>query len=95
MGYDRTNVSRLHYADDTLFLLDGDLKNVRIHKLPTRCFELIFGLNINWKKTHILSISLSDSVCLQMALSLGCTLKEWPSDYLGLPLGGLPTHKEF
>lgn len=93
LGNDRTNVSHLQYADDTLILMDGDPKYVRILKLLIQCVELVSGLKINWLKSHISGISLSNSVCLQMTTSLGCSLKDWPSEYLGLPLRGLPRQR--
>lgn len=95
VGNNKTNVSHLQFAYDTLFLFEGDPKNVRILKLLIQCFESVTGLNINWQKSHILGISLSNTEYLQMASSLGSSLKDWPLDYLGVSLGGLPRYRDF
>lgn len=86
MGYEKVSVSHLQYADDTLILWMGVL-NLSYPKIISKCLEKVSGLKVNWSKTHILGISLPPTDCLLLANSLGCSLKDWPSEYLRLPLG--------
>lgn len=88
MGFEKIYVSHLLYADDTLTLMDGHPRFGYILKLLSNALNLVFGLEVNWSKSHILGISLPFADCLLLANSLGCSLKNWPSEYLGLPLGG-------
>lgn len=42
-----------------------------------------------------MGITLPTSDCDQIAKLLGYFYKDWPTEYLGLPLGGSPRKKEF
>lgn len=44
---------------------------------------------------HLVGTALSTPEYIKMANSVGCSNKGWPTDYLGLPLGGSPWKKEF
>lgn len=66
-----------------------------LYILKSLRFELVSGLRVNWSKSHMLGIALSNYVCAQMANLLGCSHQEWPSEYLGLPLGGSSRKRDF
>lgn len=51
-----------------------------ILKSSFHCFELVSGLNINWSKSHLLGLSLSDSEYSDMTNILGCSNKDWPTN---------------
>lgn len=95
VGYEITKVSHLQYADDTSIFMVGDPKYGRILKYLIRCFKSLSGLSVNWSKSHLLGLLLSHAGCIQMASSLSCASKDWPIEYLGLPLGGMPTRRGF
>lgn len=94
-GPEKVKVSHLQFADENLLLMKPEHRNIRIHKSLIRYFELVSGLKVNWNKTHMLAISISESACSHLANMLGCAFKVWPSEYLDLPLGGSPRQKEF
>lgn len=43
-------VSILQFSDDTLFFGEATLQNVRALKCMLRCFELAYGLKVNFQK---------------------------------------------
>lgn len=75
--------------------MDGGCRSAHILKHLIHCFELVFGLKVNWTKSHLLGIALTGPECTQMANALGCSEKGRQSESLGLPLGGSPWEKEF
>lgn len=76
-----------------MILMDEEPRFSHILKLLIQCFELVFRLKVNWPKSS--GVSLAHADCLLLANSLGCSLKEWPSEYLGLPLGGSLRSRDF
>lgn len=59
-----------------------------ILKSLVQCFEMASGLKVNWEKSHMLGIYLSDSKCSLLANLLDCSYKERAFEDFGLPLGG-------
>lgn len=60
---------------NTLILMDDDSNSGHILKLSIQCFELVSGLKVNWCKSHVLGISLSDAECIHFATLWGALRK--------------------
>jgi len=45
----------LQFANDTIFFCEDNVKNITI-KCSLRCFELVSGLKVNFRKSKIASI---------------------------------------
>lgn len=52
------------------------------------CFEMVSKLNINWDKSCVAGIKISEAELTSFSEVLCCICKQWPLNYLGLPLGG-------
>lgn len=46
-------------------------------------------------KSALLGINIEENRLLRLANVLGCSVGEWPTNYLGLPLGGNPLLASF
>jgi len=51
VGRDKVKVNVLHYAGDTLFFCKANTKSVFNMKAILLCFELVFGLKVNFVKS--------------------------------------------
>lgn len=49
--------------DDPLILAEGNENNISVLSSIIQCFEMSSGLKVNWTKSHLLGISLSDTEC--------------------------------
>ena len=58
-------------------------------------FCSVSGLKINMGKRIILGMGVDDETVTFMAESLGCEVGQWPTKYLGMPLGGNPCCGDF
>ena len=83
-------ISSLHFADDALFFGNWSDDNVKNLMLILECFHMASGLKINWGKSIINGIGISDLELHRLASSIGCKEGKFPLHYLGLPIGGSP-----
>lgn len=83
----------LLYADDTLFFLKPDLRQVQILKIVLTAFESISGLAVNMNKSELVTTITSQETGTELALAMGCKLGEFPMKYLGLPLSNKKLNK--
>ena len=90
VGRDRTRVSLLQFADDTIFFFKASLDHLQNLKLILLVFGQVSGLKINLEKSTILGINTRQELLPSLALIFYCRVSEWPLSYLGLPLGGNP-----
>ena len=58
-------------------------------------FESVFGLQINLSRSGLTGIKVEDQFLYDLASMAGCAILEWPSSYLGVPLGGNPNLAAF
>lgn len=73
--------------------MNGEERNIQILKSLILCFKLVSGLKVNWNKTHLSGISIPELFITDRYI--GYVHKRWPSKYLGLPLGGPRSKKNF
>lgn len=79
-------ITHLQYADDTVLLLQfspGNLRNVR---LILSCYEAMSGMKINFEKSEIFTVGLSEPDQKLAAATLGCKIGVFPMKYLGMPV---------
>jgi mannosylglycoprotein endo-beta-mannosidase len=76
----------LLYADDTLFFLKPELRQVQVLKIVLTAFETIAGLAVNLDKSELVTTITPEETGQELALAMGCKLGEFPMKYLGLPL---------
>jgi len=88
-------VNLLQFATDTLFVCESSLRNIMTIKAMLRCFELSFGLRVNFHKSKIGVIGVDRNLVNMYSEILHCSLMELPFSYLGLPVGGNPSRCSF
>ncbi|KAJ9671271.1 hypothetical protein PVL29_027318 [Vitis rotundifolia] len=90
VGRDRTRVSMLQFADDTIFFSKASLEHLQNLKFILLVFGQVSGLKINLEKSSISGINIGSELLSNLALVFECRVSDWPLSYLGLPLGGNP-----
>ena len=87
VGSNKVEISLLQFADDTIFLGEADMENVKTIKAVLRSFELVSGLKINFAKSSFGAFGQTDLWKQQAATYLNCQLLVLPFNYLGIPIG--------
>ncbi|RVW27498.1 LINE-1 retrotransposable element ORF2 protein [Vitis vinifera] len=90
VGRNRTRVSHLQFADDTIFFSSTREKDMMTLKNVLLVFGHISGLKVNLYKSNIYCINLEQNHLSRLAEMLDCKTSGWPILYLGLPLEGNP-----
>ncbi|GKV32434.1 hypothetical protein SLEP1_g41043 [Rubroshorea leprosula] len=81
-------ISLLQFADDTMIMGKADSENIFMVKTILRWFELMFGLRINFSKSCVSSLKVSQRWIQGAASVLHCEVGKIPLMYLGMPIGG-------
>ncbi|CAJ2663648.1 unnamed protein product [Trifolium pratense] len=81
-------VSHLQFADDTLLLGVKSWANVRALRAVLVLFETMSGLEVNFNKSMLVGVNISDSWLGEAASVLCCKVGKIPLLYLGLQIGG-------
>ncbi|MCI18312.1 RNA-directed DNA polymerase (Reverse transcriptase), partial [Trifolium medium] len=89
------SVSHLQFADDTLLLGVKSWANVRALRAVLVLFETMSGLKVNFNKSMLVGVNISDSWLGEAASVLCCKVGKIPFLYLGLPIGGDPRRLSF
>ncbi|RVW63734.1 LINE-1 retrotransposable element ORF2 protein [Vitis vinifera] len=90
VGRNRTRVSHLQFADDTIFFSNTREEDLQTLKSLLLAFGHISGLKVNLDKSNIYGINLDQAHISRLVETLECKASGWPILYLGLPLGGNP-----
>jgi len=77
----------IQYADDTLIILEGDPRQLFMLKTVLQNFSDSTGLKVNYNKSMLLPINMSEDRLDHLARTFGCSKGSLPFTYLGLPLG--------
>lgn len=85
VGHDAT-ISHLQFAGDTIIFCEADMEVIMVVKRILRCFELVSGLKINFHKSFVCGIGVSEQELDEFASRLNCRYQKLPLSYLGLPL---------
>lgn len=86
----------MQYADDTLLFLAA-IANILFNlKCLLRSFSISSGLHVNFSKSYLVPINVTDENSKHLAATSGCAVGKIPFTYLGLPLGTTkPTVQDF
>lgn len=84
--FNAPKVLNLHFAYDTLLLLETYHRMVENLKMLWLGFELVSGLQINFGKSSLISLNLFIPLADSLAHQLGCNLTSLPVTYLRVPL---------
>jgi hypothetical protein len=77
----------VQYADDTLIIMLACNNQVITMKCILEKYAASTRLQINFHKSSLIPIILSDERATSIAGLLGCNIADMPLTYLGLPLG--------
>ncbi|GKU90856.1 hypothetical protein SLEP1_g4800 [Rubroshorea leprosula] len=88
IGHRDMKVSHLQFADDTIMFETALEENIWAAKSITSIFEIVSGLKINFGKSLLLRINVSDEWVNKMSFILNCKQGVLPCKYLGVPIGG-------
>jgi len=77
----------VQYANDTLVVMKGDPNQLLFLKSVLNSFAQSTGLKVNYRKTVMLPINITDERLDHLARTFGCSKGTLPFTYLGLPLG--------
>jgi hypothetical protein len=91
-----TDFPVVQYADDTLLIMQASESQLLALKNLLHSFSNATGLKVNYNKSCILPINVSDQRMEFLAAQFGCVIGTLPFTYLGLPLGTTkPTIEDF
>jgi hypothetical protein len=76
----------LQYVDDTLIFIQGDTDQLIFLNGLLHKFGESTGLKVNYDKSFMVSINISDERFDELSTSFGCSKGSLPFTYLGLPL---------
>ncbi|KAK2360432.1 hypothetical protein QL285_085698 [Trifolium repens] len=82
-------MSHLQFDDDTLLLGAKSWANVRALRGVLVLFELMSGLKVNFHKSMLVGVNITDSWLHEAASALRCRVGKVPLLYLGMPIGGV------
>ncbi|MCI04104.1 LINE-1 reverse transcriptase like, partial [Trifolium medium] len=83
-------ISILQYADDTLCIGEATVENLWALKAVLRGFEMASGLKVNFWKSCLVGVNVSNDFLHMASEFLNCRLGQTPFKYLGLPVGANP-----
>jgi hypothetical protein len=84
------SVTHLQFADDTLLIGTKSWANVRAMRAVLVLFEAMSGLKVNFNKSMLVGVNVSDSWLNEASSVLRCRVGKVPFVYLGLSIGGDP-----
>jgi len=79
-------VISLQYADDTMLFLKNDIEKASTLKWFLVYFEQMSGMKINYDKSDLLTIGMSEDEANEFAKIFCCNKNEFLIKYLGVPL---------
>lgn len=82
--------THLQFMDDTILFLRADEEVVRNTKYILRCFEIFFGLSINFHKSCIVGFGVNEELTYRITVVCKCKIGELSFNYLRIPLRAYP-----
>lgn len=76
----------IQYADDSLIIMEGDVGQIFFLKSLLNSFSISTGFKINFNKSMMVPINVSEERISILANTFGCSIGSLPFTYLGLPL---------
>nr|GEX99994.1 transposon TX1 uncharacterized [Tanacetum cinerariifolium] len=87
VGENNVMVSHVQYLDDTIFFREWDKENAKMLMCILKCFEKVYGLQVNCNKRKIYGIGVNEEEMREMESWMGCGVVQFLFTYLGLPIG--------
>nr|GEY24574.1 hypothetical protein [Tanacetum cinerariifolium] len=87
VGIDKVPISHLQFADDALIIGQWALANAKNLSRILTCFHLASGLKVNFNKSKLFGIGVSNYDLTSVSSSIGCQPSHLHCVYLGLPIG--------
>jgi hypothetical protein len=81
------NFPIIQYADDTILILKASQRELFCFKGLLQSFSDSAGLKVNYTKSQMIPLNLTQEQAVNLANTFGCQLGSLPFTYLGLPLG--------
>ena len=91
----KVKVNMLQYADDALFFCEANCKSVFNTKVALNCFELSFGLQVNFMKSRLGGLGVDQLTIQRFATILNCEVMVTPFVYLGMTVGGVIRERRY
>ncbi|XP_063935611.1 uncharacterized protein LOC135147087 [Daucus carota subsp. sativus] len=88
-------VTHLQFADDVILFLNNNSLSVKGIKATLQVFELISGLQINYRKSKLYGFKENLELLQSWSDWLGCSISSDPLSYLGAPIGQSPKRTIF
>ena len=85
-NFHNKDIINLNFADDTLLFIKADYKMIETRKWIFIGFENWSGLKVNFTKSEIIPLNISEAEGIELAHILGCKIGKFPITYLGVPL---------
>jgi hypothetical protein len=77
----------IQYADDTIILMKADQRQLLCLKAILETFAQSTGLRVNYSKSSMVPLNMSQDKAEIMTGIFGCKMQEMPFTYLGLSMG--------
>ncbi|GJX68153.1 RNA-directed DNA polymerase, eukaryota [Tanacetum coccineum] len=87
VGKDMVHISHLQFADDALIMGEWSRSNAMNLSRILTCFHLASGLKVNFNKSKLYGVGVSNVELNSLASTVGCIAAQFPCTYLGLPIG--------
>ncbi|GAU47110.1 hypothetical protein TSUD_403430 [Trifolium subterraneum] len=81
------------FADDTIFVGEGNWENIWTIKTVLRSFEIVSGLKVNFYKSKLYGVNIEDYFLRASSAYLNCEVDSIPFRFLGLPVGANPRRR--
>ena len=76
----------VQYADDTLVMMQADTRQLFYLKALLNTFADATGLKVNYNKSNLIPINMSEERAAIMINTLNCKRRSFPITYRGMPL---------
>jgi len=88
-------LTHLQFADDALIICEKRWLSVHSMCAVLLLFEEISGLKVNFHKSMLTGVNITDLWLAEAALVMNCRTGSIPFSYFGLPIGGVLQEIEF
>jgi hypothetical protein len=79
-------LTHIQYADDTVVFLSFSSENLLNIRLILSCYEAMSRMKINFDKSEVFTMGLSEEEQQETVRVLNCKLGSFPMKYLGMPI---------
>jgi len=95
VGHSCVDVKFLQFEYDTLFFCQPNFQSIMALKMVLCCFEITFGLKINFHKSYVGTLGVNDMDKLLFSNCLNCDRMDMPFKCLGMNIGENPRFVAF